>query len=141
MQDPASQILIQHFRNPVGEGLISDYTFEGFSRNALCGDEIRLRLKTGAEGMITGLGWQARGCMLVRSSASVLAGFLANRPLKEAITIARSVLAWLEQPPDKKKPADIVGDVEALEQVRGFPARIGCVKLAWQTFLQAAEKE
>lgn len=140
MQDRSSHILMQHYRNPVANRVLEHPTSEAERRNNLCGDEIRLQVTIDQSGIITELGWQAKGCMLVTSSASILSNVLNEQKVDEARKLAGSVMTWLESQErtgEESSSAKLSGDLVAFEQISDYPARIPCVKLAWQAFLDA----
>lgn len=140
MQDQSTQILMQHYRNPVANQLLDHPDYEAERRNNLCGDEIHLQVKKDESGNITELGWEAKGCMLVKSSASILSDVLIDQPLGEARNIAASFIAWLnnaETLGDDHTEAELNEQLRVFEDMSGYPGRIPCIKLAWQAFLDA----
>jgi len=140
MQDRYSRILMHHYRNPVGNIQLDDPTGMATCRNNLCGDEIQLQIRVNQDGRIEELGWQAKGCMLVKSSASILSQVLKNQLVDEAQSLAKSIIDWLDSNLKETRPSGLTGDLEAFEQMDDYPARISCVKLAWQAFLDATSQ-
>jgi len=146
MQDRSSRILMHHYRNPVANRLLDYPNGESERRNPLCGDEIHVQLKISDDNEIEEIGWQAKGCMLVTSSASILSEMLKGKKLDHARDIAGSVLDWLQtQERRGSKPEHdsdrLTGDLAAFNQMSQYPARIPCIKLAWQAFLDATTQD
>ncbi len=137
MQDRSSQILMHHYRNPVGNFQLDNPTGEAICRNNLCGDEIQLQVRIDEQGRFTELGWQAKGCMLVKSSASILSKVLNKQSVDEARSLAESIITWLDSYLKEPEPAGLSGDLVAFEQMYDYPARIPCIRLVWQAFMDA----
>jgi nitrogen fixation NifU-like protein len=121
-----------HGNHPRREGPLEGTTHEARRTNPLCGDRITLRLRL--EGaVIRAIAFEARGCLLARASASILGDIVEGRTPAEARAYATALHALAH---DADAPAD-VGPLEVLRPVRGFPARLTCVELAWSCLVDA----
>ena len=140
MQDRSSHILMQHYRNPVANQLLEYPDHEAKRRNNLCGDEIHLQFRLGEDAKIIQFGWHAKGCMLVKSSASILSDVLTDCSLDEARKVAGSFVMWLEKAEtsgDDHMAPQLIRELGVFEDMSKYPGRIPCIKLAWQAFLDA----
>ncbi len=140
MQDRSSHILMQHYRNPVANQLLDHPDREAKRRNNLCGDEIHLQFRMDEAGKIIEFGWHAKGCMLVKSSASILSDILTGRSIDEAREVAGSFIIWLddaETSGGEHEAPQLIRELGVFEDMSNYPGRIPCIKLAWQAFLDA----
>lgn len=85
------EAILDHFRNPRNKGTLdpADYSYEDV--NPLCGDEIRMDLRTDGE-RITEVRFSGRGCAISQAAASILTELVEGRPLDEVKAISREDL-------------------------------------------------
>jgi nitrogen fixation NifU-like protein len=115
-----------HGNHPRREGTLEGPTHEARRTNPLCGDRITLRLRLEGD-VISAIAFEARGCLLARASASILGDIVEGRTTDEARAYAKALHQLVRH---ADAPAE-VGPLEVLRPVRGFPARLACVELAW----------
>jgi nitrogen fixation NifU-like protein len=126
------ELLLDHGNRPRNLGTLADPTHEATVHNPLCGDRISLRLRI-SDARVVDVRFEARGCLIARASASLLTELVAGRTEEGALTLASELDALLTADP----PPDRAGALDALRGVRDFPARKGCVTLAWSALRQA----
>ena len=82
------EAILDHFRNPRNKGTLepADFTYEDV--NPLCGDEIRIDVRTDGE-KVTAIKFSGRGCAISQAAASILTEMAAGRPLEEVKAISR----------------------------------------------------
>jgi nitrogen fixation NifU-like protein len=85
------EAILDHFRNPRNKGTLdpADYSYEDV--NPLCGDEIRMDLRSDGE-RITEVRFSGRGCAISQAAASILTEMVEGRPLDEVKAISREDL-------------------------------------------------
>ena len=85
------EAILDHFRNPRNKGTLdpADYSYEDV--NPLCGDEIRIDLRTDGE-RVTEIRFSGRGCAISQAAASILTEMVDGRPLEEVKAISREDL-------------------------------------------------
>lgn len=83
--------ILDHNRNPRNKGTLepADFTYEDV--NPLCGDEIRMDLRTDGE-RITEVRFSGRGCAISQAAASMLTEMVEGRALEEVKAISREDL-------------------------------------------------
>jgi nitrogen fixation NifU-like protein len=139
MSDPRElyqALILEHGNHPRRERKLDGTTNEARRTNPLCGDRITLSLRVDG-GVIRAVGFEARGCLIARASASILGDIVEGRTAAEARVFARALHALAR---DAEPPAD-AGPLEPLRPVRAFPARIACVELAWSCLDEALGAE
>lgn len=85
------EAILDHFRNPRNKGVLepADFTYEDV--NPLCGDEIRIDVRTDGE-RVTDVRFSGRGCAISQAAASILMEMVEGRPLEEVKAISREDL-------------------------------------------------
>jgi nitrogen fixation protein NifU and related proteins len=126
------EVVLQHGNAPHNEGPLPEATHEATKKNPLCGDRVTVRLVVEGE-TVRAVRFEARGCMIARASASLLTDAVANGRVEDARALAVTVESLVS---GEAPPAD-AGPLEPLRGARDFPARRGCVTLAWRA-LEAA---
>ena len=101
--------------------------------NPLCGDRVEMEV-TVADGRITAVAHQVRGCLLCRAAASIIGRHAPGASASDIERVIGGVSAMLEEqaPP----PADWK-DLEAFVPVHGHRSRYRCVQLPFETLLAA----
>lgn len=155
------RVILEHSATPHGLGPLPAATHSAALHNALCGDQITLRLQvvtTAPEESptIAAAGFEGESCALCRASASLLCKLLPGRTLQAALTLSRELQDFLRprratgpgqtspetspetpQALDDAAQADRLGDLSALVGVRDFPSRQRCATLPWEALGQA----
>ncbi len=85
------EAILDHYRNPRNRGILdpADFTYEDV--NPLCGDEIRIDVRTDGE-RITDVRFSGRGCAISQAAASMLMEMVEGQPLDEVKAISREDL-------------------------------------------------
>jgi len=125
-------VVLLHGNSPHNEGPLPGATHEATKKNPLCGDRVTVRLVVEG-GQVRAARFEARGCMIARASASLLTDAVAAVGVEDARALATRLEALVNGDP----PPGDAGVLEPLRGVRDFPARRGCVTLAWRA-LEAA---
>ena len=83
MDDLYREIIIDHYKNPVYKGEIpeSDYSFE--DENTMCGDVLRIDIKTDKYGVITDARFDGHGCAISMASADMLLETLIGKTIDD----------------------------------------------------------
>jgi nitrogen fixation NifU-like protein len=125
-------LILDHAKHPRREGALPGATHEATATNPLCGDRVTVRVRVEG-GVVEDVRFEAKGCMIARASASILAETIAGRTTTDALALEGTLQALAAGP----EPPREAGPLEPLRSVRAFPARVGCVTLAWSCLQQA----
>jgi nitrogen fixation NifU-like protein len=136
LRDLYQDVVLDHGRKPRNHRVMDDATATAEGHNPLCGDEIKLFLKTEG-GVIRDLSFQGSGCAISRASASLMTAALKNKTVEEADEVYRRFHAMLTAGPADKPSTEGLGKLAALSGVHEFPARVKCAALAWHTLRSA----
>lgn len=134
------QIVLDHYRNPRRTGPLDGPAVDIKVNNPFCGDEIRLQLKTGADGKVSEVSVAGHGCAISQSSGSVLTELVQGKNAAGLHDTVRLVRRLMKGEQLTGAELDCLGDLSALSGVRKFPVRIKCALLAWSALEEAAER-
>ena len=134
IKDLYQEIIVDHNRNPRNFGIIdnADKIIEGF--NPLCGDKLKLYLKTEGQN-IADISFDGSGCAISVASASLMTDAMKGKSINDAELLFNSCheLITNENGADEKS----LGKLAVLAGVKDFPARVKCATLCWHTLHSA----
>jgi len=122
-------VIMDHYKNPRNKGSLETDAVTIDMNNPTCGDRIHLTLKV-TDGVVEDAKFDGEGCSISMSSASMMTQIIKGKKVEEALELADifSKMMMGEEYSDKYD----LEDVEALQGVSQFPARIKCATLAWK---------
>ncbi|MCV9886834.1 Fe-S cluster assembly sulfur transfer protein SufU [Metabacillus halosaccharovorans] len=122
------QVIMDHYKNPRNKGIL-DNSLTVDMNNPTCGDRIRLTLDLDDD-VVKDAKFEGEGCSISMSSASMMTQAIKGKKLEEALKLSEIFSNMML---GKEYDDDIdLGDIEALQGVAKFPARIKCATLAWK---------
>ena len=132
-------VIMDHYKNPRNKGSLDENSVTIDMNNPTCGDRIHLTLKL-EDGVVQDAKFDGEGCSISMSSASMMTQIVKGKKLEEALELADifSKMMLGEDFDDEKYD---LGDVEALQGVAKFPARIKCATLAWKAMEKGVQSE
>ena len=131
LRDLYQEVVLDHNRRPRNFRKLEDATGTAKGFNPLCGDEIKLYLKI-EDDVITDVGFEAVGCAISKASASMMTENIKGKTLTDTKQTFSEFRRMITQKADDID-YDILGDLEILESVSEYPARIKCAVLSWHT--------
>lgn len=132
-------VIMDHYKNPRNKGALEDNNVTIDMNNPTCGDRIHLTLQL-KDGVVENAKFDGEGCSISMSSASMMTQIIKGKKLEEALELAdifSKMMLGEEFDTDKYD----LGDVEALQGVAKFPARIKCATLAWKAMEKGVKNE
>lgn len=131
------EIILEHYRHPLGKGLREPFDVEVHHVNPTCGDEITLRIAV-VDGKVAELSYDGQGCSISQASASVMWDLCHDRALDEAAAAQSDFMEMLQSRGQYGGDEELIGDGIAFSGVAQFPARVKCALLGWMAFKDAA---
>ncbi len=122
-------VIMDHYKNPRNKGSIEEDAVTIDMNNPTCGDRIHLTLKV-TDGIVEDAKFDGEGCSISMSSASMMTQLIKGKKIEEALELA-DIFSKMMMGEDYSEKYDLE-DVEALQGVSQFPARIKCATLAWK---------
>ena len=87
------EVILDHYKNPRGHGVIEGADAEADGQNPLCGDEVTVSLRFGADGeTIEEVGFEGRGCAISQAATSMLTELVKGRKASEVAELPREEL-------------------------------------------------
>ncbi|HWO94228.1 MAG TPA: SUF system NifU family Fe-S cluster assembly protein [Dehalococcoidia bacterium] len=131
-------IILDHYRKPRNRGRIDDSNATAEGLNPVCGDQVRLQMHIEPEGRIDAIGFQGSGCSISQAAASIMTVSVKGKSVREASGMVRGVRSMLTE--GARPPEEAGDDIEALQGVAQFPARVKCAMLPWTVLEQALQE-
>jgi nitrogen fixation NifU-like protein len=98
MSDPGleslyREVILDHYKNPRGHGVIEDPDAEAEGQNPLCGDEVSIYVAFGEDGeTIDDVKFSGRGCAISQAATSMLMEMSKGRTADEVATLDKDEL-------------------------------------------------
>ena len=98
MSDPAleslyREVILDHYKNPRGHGVIEDADAEAEGQNPLCGDEVTVYVAFGEDGeTIDEVKFSGRGCAISQAATSMLMEMTKGRTAEQVATLDKEEL-------------------------------------------------
>lgn len=132
------QVIMDHYKNPRNKGVLEDDSLTINMNNPTCGDRIQLTFKV-EDGKVIDVKFEGEGCSISMSSASMMTQAIKGKDIEEAIKLSK-VFSDMMLGNEYDEDLDL-GDIEALQGVAQFPARIKCATLAWKAMEKGLTQE
>ncbi len=137
-EDLSREIILDHYQNPRNHGRLEHPTLANRGHNPLCGDEIELSLRIEEpDGTISDIAFVGRGCSISQASASMMTEAIKGHDLDDA---ERAVQHFTQRMSSRTAPPpEIEEELDALQGVKKYPARVKCALLPWTTLRETVD--
>ncbi|QXE00812.1 Fe-S cluster assembly sulfur transfer protein SufU [Terribacillus sp. DMT04] len=133
------QVIMDHYKHPRNRGKLEGDALVVDMNNPTCGDRIQLHLEV-EDGKVKDAKFDGEGCSISMSSASMMTQAVKGKRVEDALRMSELFSDMMLG--KEIDPGDLeLGDIEALQGVAKFPARIKCATLAWKAMEQGVEKK
>jgi nitrogen fixation NifU-like protein len=85
------EVILDHYKNPRGHGVISDPDAQAEGQNPLCGDEVSIAVEFEGD-TIADVKFQGRGCAISQAATSMLMDMVKGRTAHEVASMSRDEL-------------------------------------------------
>ena len=87
------EVILDHYKNPRGHGVIEGADAEAEGLNPLCGDEVSIYVSLGEDGeTIEDVKFSGRGCAISQAATSMLTEMVTGRSATEVATLDKEEL-------------------------------------------------
>lgn len=132
------RVIMDHYKKPRNRGVLEEGNLTINMNNPTCGDRIQLTMKVD-DGIVTDVKYEGEGCSISMSSASMMTQAIKGKKIEDALKLAE-IFSNMMQGKEYDEDLDL-GDIEALQGVAKFPARIKCATLAWKAMEKGLKQE
>jgi nitrogen fixation NifU-like protein len=137
-EELSREIILDHYQNPRNHGRVEHPTVANRGHNPLCGDEVELSLEIEPDReLIRDIGFTGRGCSISQASASMMTDAVKGQTLEYAEAAVHRFTQRMaaKSPP----PSQLDDELDALQGVKRYPARVKCALLPWTTLRESLE--
>ena len=93
MEDLYREVILDHYKNPRGHGVIEDADAEAEGQNPLCGDEVSIYVAFADDGeTIDEVKFSGRGCAISQAATSMLMEMVSGRTATEVASLDKDEL-------------------------------------------------
>ena len=85
------EVIIDHYKNPRGHGLLDDADGVADGQNPLCGDEVTVSVRFDGD-VISDVGFEGRGCAISQAATSMLTELVVGRNADEVARMPKEEL-------------------------------------------------
>jgi nitrogen fixation NifU-like protein len=87
------EVILDHYKNPRGHGVLENADASAEGQNPLCGDEVSISVKFGEDGeTIDDVKFEGRGCAISQAATSMLMEMVKGRKASEVATLPKDDL-------------------------------------------------
>ena len=133
------QVIMDHYKHPRNRGKLEEDALVVDMNNPTCGDRIQLQIQV-EDGKVKDAKFEGEGCSISMSSASMMTQATKGKSIEDALRMSQ-LFSDMMLGKEIDSGSLEMGDVEALQGVAKFPARIKCATLAWKAMEQGVEKK
>jgi nitrogen fixation NifU-like protein len=95
MDDLYRENILQHYKRPHHWGELESPDLEAEDFNPLCGDELKVQIKVGADGLVEDIAFSGHGCAISQASASMASDEVVGMPVDQLIKLDREFILEL----------------------------------------------
>lgn len=132
------RVIMDHYKTPRNKGTLDTNSVNIEMNNPTCGDRILLTLQV-EDGIVKDAKFDGEGCSISMASASMMTQAVKGKEVDEALKLSR-IFSDMMLGKEYDDSIDL-GDIEALQGVSQFPARIKCATLAWKAMEKGVQGE
>ncbi|MDC3412345.1 SUF system NifU family Fe-S cluster assembly protein [Aquibacillus sp. 3ASR75-11] len=133
------QVIMDHYKNPRNRGSLDKESMTIDMNNPTCGDRIQLHILV-EDGIVKDAKFEGEGCSISLSSASMMTQAIKGKEVQDALKMSK-LFSDMMVGKDIDEDGLELEDIQALQGVSKFPARIKCATLAWQAFEKGVSEE
>lgn len=132
------QVIMDHYKTPRNKGALEQDSVNIEMNNPTCGDRIQLTLQV-EDGIVKDAKFDGEGCSISMASASMMTQAVKGKDVDTALKLSE-IFSDMMLGKEYDDSVDL-GDIEALQGVSKFPARIKCATLAWKAMEKGVHEE
>ncbi|MFQ5559747.1 MAG: Fe-S cluster assembly sulfur transfer protein SufU, partial [Nitrospinota bacterium] len=133
------QLILDHNKNPRNFRRLKDATHTCCGTNPLCGDELVVDIKLGADKRVEEISFEGTGCAISKASASIMTDSFTGKTEEEARALVSEFVNLVKGESGPDGTPHLAPKLKVFKGVREFPSRVKCASLAWHTLESALD--
>jgi nitrogen fixation NifU-like protein len=130
------EVILDHYKRPLGAGLREPYEGESHQVNPTCGDEITLRVHVEGD-RVADVSYDNVGCSISKASASVMYELVKDTKIDDALARLNEFTELMNSKGQGQGDEETLEDAVAFAGVSKYPMRVKCALLGWMAFKDA----
>ncbi len=146
------EVILEHNKKPRNFRVLEDANREADGHNPLCGDELTVYARVGAnrpgpngagaaDEIVEEVSFQGSGCAISKASASLMTDFVKGKALAEVRNDFERFHQLVTSPPSQPAQTEGLGKLAVFSGVREYPMRVKCATLAWHALCAALDDD
>ena len=132
-------VILDHAKRKLNAGLREPFEAEVHHVNPTCGDEVTLRVHLDGD-TVSDISYDALGCSISTSSASVMTDLLIGRSVEEAEVVLQEFLTMMRGKGLHEPDEEVLDDAVAYQGTARLSARVKCALLSWMAYQDAVTR-
>lgn len=137
LEELFKEIIIDNYQRPRNHGHLEHPDSKSEGSNPLCGDEIAMELVFDGDA-VKDIRFIGNGCSISQSAASLMTEAVKGKTIESVRKIMDEYKKMLA---GASYDAELLGDLEALSDVKKYPARVKCASLSVAVLDQALQQK
>ena len=138
LRDLYQSIILDRSRNPRHMHRMDPYDASAEGENALCGDQVEVRVKLAPDATVLDAAFEARGCAISMASADLMAEIVRGRDAA-AIRKLAAEFGELARTGATDSPDVAMAALQPLSGVSEYRSRVKCATLPWSALIAALD--
>ena len=84
------EYILEHYKHPHNWGELEAPDLEAQDLNPLCGDQLKVQLAVGDDGLITDIAFSGQGCAISQAAASMISDEVKGMKVEQLMSLDRS---------------------------------------------------
>lgn len=140
LSDLYQEVILDHNRRPRNFGELENASGEAEGFNPLCGDKVKVYLKT-EQGIIRDVTFKGAGCAISTASASIMTEAMKGKTVDEARTMFEKFHDMVTGKAEFDPEDEDLAKLEVFHRLSEYPVRVKCATLVWHALLAALEDQ
>ncbi len=95
MEELYREQILEHYKRPHNWGHLDAPEMEAEDNNPLCGDQLKVELKTDGEGTVTEIAFSGDGCAISQASASLVSDEIVGMKVDDVVRMDKNTILEL----------------------------------------------
>lgn len=136
LRDLYQESILDHYKKPRNFHKLEHANRQAEGLNPLCGDKLSVFMQI-ENGIVQDIGFIGSGCAIATASASMMTESLKGKTEAEVQAVFERFHQLVTDHSEPQPDPASMGPLAVFSGLRGYPVRVKCAILAWQTMRAA----